>query len=100
MSPTPEETSGQQAACQDQDPELFWPISEYDTGRIEQAKEICGGCGLRAQCLQLALATGEQGIWGGTTENERAALRHRSRLTVVPAPGIEDGQPGFGEAAA
>lgn len=70
----PPETTG--PACAEQDPELFFPVSEYDTARIAQAKSVCAGCGLRAQCLQVALTSGDQGVWGGTTTAERAALRH------------------------
>lgn len=44
-----------------------------------EAKTICSSCPVRLACLQHALANKEQGIWGGTTENERTAIK-RSRI--------------------
>ena len=44
-----------------------------------RAKLICRECPVRAECLEYALAHGEQGIWGGMSEDERAdILRHRA----------------------
>jgi WhiB family redox-sensing transcriptional regulator len=66
------------AACRDEDPELFFPISMTGPGRAqaEEAKAVCGRCPVRQECLEYALATGqESGIWGGLTEDERRALR-------------------------
>ena len=61
--------------------DLFFPVSEEDTDRIEAAKTICSHCPVRAACLQFALRQGEdEGIWGGLTAAERrevAVLRRR-----------------------
>jgi len=44
-----------------------------------EAKAICAICRVRRECLTFALRTGQHhGIWGGTTEDERAAA---SRMT-------------------
>jgi WhiB family redox-sensing transcriptional regulator len=62
------------AACQSADPELFFPISLSGRGatQAEEAKAICAKCGVRSYCLSTALALGHvDGIWGGTTEEER-----------------------------
>lgn len=65
------------ALCQYVDnPELFFP----KTGKRMQAAEakgICAGCEVRAQCLDYAVSSVEilSGIWGGTTETERRQLR-------------------------
>jgi WhiB family redox-sensing transcriptional regulator len=70
-----------QAACQSDDPELFFPISAMDasTRDVVRAKAICGRCGVRPQCLAHAMESGSlQGIWGGTTEEERRRLRGRA----------------------
>jgi WhiB family redox-sensing transcriptional regulator len=41
-----------------------------------EAKAICLECPYRGRCLQYALENPElQGIWGGTTEYQRKALR-------------------------
>jgi WhiB family redox-sensing transcriptional regulator len=60
------------------DPELFFPVSA--TGKsLEQAteaKRICAGCRVQRECLSFALRTLQaHGIWGGTTEEERAIAR-------------------------
>lgn len=88
----PGESFGSSPLCDDPDatPEerqsladLFFPLSEEDTDRIEAAKTICGRCPVQADCLQFALAHGEDhGVWGGLTEGERrevAVLRRRGQ---------------------
>ncbi|GAA5070701.1 WhiB family transcriptional regulator [Thermocatellispora tengchongensis] len=64
-------------ACRDHDPEIFFPIGLIPApGQLETARRICGGCRVRAECLDYALTTGQAaGIWAGTTEPERRAMR-------------------------
>jgi WhiB family transcriptional regulator, redox-sensing transcriptional regulator len=65
-------------ACAAADPELFFPLSAKAawTPQVAQAKEICAGCPVRPECLDFALVHRDvQGIWGGTTEQERKARR-------------------------
>lgn len=77
-----------EAACRDEDPELFFPIG--DTGpalhQIEEAKTVCNGCAVIKECLEWALETHQDaGVWGGTSEDDRREIRRRSvraRLTV------------------
>jgi WhiB family redox-sensing transcriptional regulator len=70
------------AACRYEDPDLFFPIGSSGPTLLqtEQAKAVCRRCTVREQCLDWALDT-EQfiGIWGGTSESERRALRRRRR---------------------
>lgn len=71
----------ERAACRDVDPDLFFPIGT--TGptlvQIDEAKAVCARCPVRERCLQCALDVGQvEGIWGGTTENERRTTRRRS----------------------
>ncbi len=40
-----------------------------------EAKAICAECPYKLRCLEYALKNNEIGIWGGTTENERKAIR-------------------------
>lgn len=52
---------------------MFFPVSE--TGELE-AKAVCAGCPVQAQCREWALATGQDtGVWGGLTDTERRALK-------------------------
>jgi WhiB family transcriptional regulator, redox-sensing transcriptional regulator len=67
-------------ACQQADPELFFPVAA-GTGpaarQVEAAKAVCGPCAVRANCLSYALEAMPEGIWGGTTQEERRAARGR-----------------------
>ena len=66
------------AACRDTDPELFFPIGTAGPGQrqLDRAKQVCASCQVRTPCLEWALATGQEaGVWGGTSEDERGALR-------------------------
>lgn len=48
--------------------------------REEVAREVCGGCPVRAQCLEFAVSRPEKsGMWGGRNEEERRAA-HRNGL--------------------
>lgn len=65
-------------ACKNQDPDLFFPIGSTGPAaeQAEEAKAICNTCDVREQCLEFALASGQDsGIWGGLTEDERKTLR-------------------------
>jgi WhiB family transcriptional regulator, redox-sensing transcriptional regulator len=65
------------AACQKEDPELFFPVSAVGLSRkdIARAKAVCASCLVRRPCLEFALATHQvHGVWGGTTEEERRKL--------------------------
>ena len=68
------------AACRTEDPDLFFPIGTSGPALLqtEQAKAVCRRCPVREQCLQWALDTGQSiGVWGGTSETERRALKRR-----------------------
>ena len=76
-------------ACHGIDPELFFPISATgrSTPQINAAKAVCGRCPVREDCLSYALRVMPDGIWGGTTREERAAVRHQLVRPRVPAEG-------------
>lgn len=63
----------EQAACKDLDPSLFFP-SENSTRQTKAAKAICRGCFCRVQCLEYAIETDSEGIWGGSTYDERVII--------------------------
>jgi WhiB family redox-sensing transcriptional regulator len=70
------------ARCKDEDPELFFPIGTTGPAatQAEMAKALCFQCPVRDECLEWALATGQDsGVWGGTTEEERRAIRRARR---------------------
>lgn len=70
-----------QAACRDEDPDLFFPNGESGPAAVqaEEAKAICNNsCPVIEQCLSWAMNSGQQqGVWGGMTEKERHNLRRQ-----------------------
>jgi WhiB family transcriptional regulator, redox-sensing transcriptional regulator len=62
-------------ACQREDPELFFPISDGAAHLAAAAKAVCEACPVRASCLAFAVETRQDGSWGGTTSDERRAMR-------------------------
>lgn len=67
-----------QAACRGEDPDLFFPYPG-ETIRIENAKAICRSCPVWMECLQWATEQRVEGVWGGTTEEERRPGRGQRR---------------------
>lgn len=67
------------ALCAQTDPEAFFPEKG---GSTRDAKAICAGCDVEAQCLEYALSNDERfGIWGGLSERERRKLKTRGRAS-------------------
>ena len=67
----------ERALCAQTDPEAFFPEKG---GSTREAKRICAGCEVRAECLEYALANDERfGIWGGLSERERRRLKLQRR---------------------
>jgi WhiB family redox-sensing transcriptional regulator len=74
------------ARCRDEDPELFFPVGSTGPAimQIERAKRVCILCEVREDCLEWAMATGQEaGVWGGLSEDERRALRRARRRRAV-----------------
>lgn len=68
-------------ACASADPDLFFPVSSSGRAvvQIEEARRVCASCLVRRQCLDFAMKTVEaEGIWGGTTADERASHRRET----------------------
>ena len=73
-------------ACLSADPDLFFPISSTGPAerQIARAKAICAGCRVRRQCLDFALSHNQvDGIWGGTTREDRQRERRKKRRAVA-----------------
>jgi WhiB family transcriptional regulator, redox-sensing transcriptional regulator len=67
----------QNAACAEQDGELFFPVGHSAQARrqTQQAKRICAGCSVRTLCLDWAVDNRQYaGVWGGLSEDERLDL--------------------------
>ena len=65
------------------DTNLFFP-KRGSTLQVEEAKAVCAKCVVADECLDYALVNYiKYGIWGGTSERQRRALR---RTRNVPPP--------------
>lgn len=78
----PDEAWKLKAACRGSDPSVFF-VGRYD-GRnaSRQAKRICAGCPVQAECLDYALdwpQNYDYGIYAGTNSQQRRALRRERR---------------------
>jgi WhiB family transcriptional regulator, redox-sensing transcriptional regulator len=74
------------AVCREVDPELFFADSRHP-GDTKTAKKICARCGVRQECLTVALVNNERfGVWGGLNNSERRQLRHSPDVTTLPEP--------------
>ena len=73
------------AACRDEDPELFFPVGTSGPAilQVAQAKSVCHRCTVASDCLTWALQSGQDaGVWGGMSEDERRALKRRNAARV------------------
>jgi WhiB family redox-sensing transcriptional regulator len=61
--------------------EEWFPDGEGEGEPARRARQVCAGCPVRAECLELALSMPQRpaGIWGGTTERERRDMRRERR---------------------
>ena len=63
--------------CAQTDPEAFFPDK---SGTNTDAKRTCAACDVTAACLAYALADPSlEGVWGGTSQRERQAMRRKAR---------------------
>ncbi len=77
--------------CVNASPEIF-----EEDAHVETAKAYCSRCVVRVTCLDWALSGDESGVWGGTTEAERRALKRGGNRVSCPSCGnstlFDDGQ--------
>ena len=66
------------ALCKGRDPGLWFPGRGASP---DEAKAVCRACPAQAACLDWAIQANERdGVWGGTSPDERILLRdHRAR---------------------
>ena len=80
------------AECKDDPTPDLWFVTPSDRHGIAAAKAICRRCPVAAECLAEAMANPSiVGVWGGTTENQRAKIRARAPRQPK---GIRHGTPG------
>src|SRR4051794_6201205 len=64
--------------------DLDWFSRDKET--IDLAKEVCGRCLCRDECLDLALERDDVGIWGGLDRRERRRLKQSADLGLPVRP--------------
>ena len=80
-----------QAACRNQDPELFFPIGTTDraVAQLTKAKAVCHTCPVREPCLTWVLRSEplgqEAGVCAGLGEAERRSLKRRAARAPQPS---------------
>ena len=63
------------AGCLSTDPDAMYPDAGDKRGNLN-AKRVCHGCPIRETCGATAITHRERyGVWGGITEDERAAIK-------------------------
>jgi WhiB family redox-sensing transcriptional regulator len=65
------------AACRDEEPELFFTGGDHDMTdqwRTIEARSVCRLCPVQVECLRYAIAIKADGVWAGTTPQQRKAL--------------------------
>lgn len=75
----------QHAECADAKLSDFYPeLDGIGAKKHFQAivERYCSACPVRAACLSTALTNYESGIWGGTNERQRVAMRRAARVTA------------------
>jgi WhiB family redox-sensing transcriptional regulator len=84
-----EERWMEQAKCKTTPDVNFFPSQGQSAA---DAKAVCAECAVATACLDYALRNDERfGVWGGTSEKQRRALRRELGITVTiaevdPAP--------------
>lgn len=53
---------------------IFFP-GRGDNATLDAARRVCDACPVTAECLAWALEHGETGVWGGTSDAQRRAMR-------------------------
>jgi WhiB family redox-sensing transcriptional regulator len=62
------------AECRGLSPSVFFP-DKGDNSKV--LKSICGGCPVKAECLEHGIKYKEWGSWGGLSEKQLKRLRRR-----------------------
>ncbi len=73
-----DDPTGDLAACRDEDPELFFPVSDLTPTtqrQVAKAVAVCAGCPVTDWCRQRRYETGAVGVWAGVFYGSLGGLR-------------------------
>jgi WhiB family redox-sensing transcriptional regulator len=83
-----------EAACKGKPIEWWFPREGHGISSYADARRVCDGCPVRAECLAFAQDNGERfGMWGGFTIKDRQRLRRPIVAATTPGPCINCGAP-------
>lgn len=68
--------------CSTADPEVFFPDRGSNGNNVKMAKRVCANCTYIVECLEWAIVHKENGVWGGTSESERKAIRRQRKRKI------------------
>lgn len=68
------------------DPEAWFPAPRTPPADLVKPLRVCATCVVRRSCLTFGLLNGEAGLWGGVTDDERAAASHE----IAAGAGFDD----------
>ena len=68
--------------CAEIDINLFFPDLEDNRIDARHAKSMCQRCDHLTDCLEWAIKNNEVGIWGGTNQKTREAIKRRRKLSA------------------
>lgn len=73
-----------QAACSEEDPDVFYPDMATSHGQktAKFAITICESCPVRTKCAQHGISHERYGVWGGMTEGERTRYRRKHNVPL------------------
>lgn len=84
MNPAPFPQTNGSEPCASGDPERFFPLQGTNGHILEAVKAECRGCHVRDACLAYALTHKIDGIWAGTTVEQRDKLRRQRNINAQP----------------
>lgn len=72
------------AGCVDVGTGLFFPEEHSTNASVQElsAKAICKACNVASACLEFAMRTGQEGIWGGYNDKERRTIKRGRRALI------------------
>lgn len=68
--------------CREVGGDWWFPDKNGNLTELKMARTICVSCIHRTECAEWGIVNESFGIWGGTTEQERAALRRQRGIRV------------------
>ena len=69
--------------CAAGDPDMFFP-DRRDPQGINKAIAVCRRCPILDSCLRYALTYNVDGVWGGTSEQQRRRMRRERNIHARP----------------